>query len=61
VTPGYFETMGIPLLSGRLFAESDDGKAGNVVLVDEELAKKFWLTLTPSARECTRPRAQRIL
>jgi predicted permease len=42
VTPGYFETMGIPLLSGRLFAESDDGKAGNVVLVDEELAKKFW-------------------
>jgi predicted permease len=42
VTPGYFETMGIPLLRGRLFAESDDGTAGNVVLVDERLAKKFW-------------------
>jgi predicted permease len=42
VTPGYFETMGIPLLSGRLFAESDDGTAGNVILVDETLAKKFW-------------------
>ncbi len=42
VTPGYFETMGIPLLSGRLFDEGDDGTAGNVVLVDEMLAKKFW-------------------
>jgi predicted permease len=42
VTPGYFETMGIPLLSGRLFDEGDDGTAGNVVLVDERLAKKFW-------------------
>ncbi len=42
VTPGYFETMGIPLLSGRFFEESDDGTAGNVILVDERLAKKFW-------------------
>jgi len=42
VTPGYFETMGIPLLSGRLFDEGDDGTAGNVVLVDERLARKFW-------------------
>jgi predicted permease len=42
VTPGYFETMGIPLLSGRLFEEGDDGTAGNVILVDEQLAKKFW-------------------
>ncbi len=41
-TPGYFEAMGIPLLSGRWFEESDDGTAGNVVLVDERLAKKFW-------------------
>jgi predicted permease len=42
VTPGYFETMGIPLLSGRFFEENDDGTAGNVILVDERLAKKFW-------------------
>ena len=47
VTPGYFETMGIPLLSGRLFQESDDGAAGNVILVDERLAKKFWPDLDP--------------
>ncbi|MGH9335024.1 MAG: FtsX-like permease family protein, partial [Vicinamibacteria bacterium] len=41
-TPGYFEAMGIPLLQGRLFEESDDGTAGNVVIVDERLARKFW-------------------
>jgi predicted permease len=42
VTPGYFEAMGIPLVRGRLFEESDGGPAGKVVLVDEKLAKKFW-------------------
>jgi predicted permease len=50
VTPGYFETMGIPLLSGRLFLESDDGTAGNVILVDERLAKKFWPDSDPVGR-----------
>jgi predicted permease len=34
--------MGIRLIRGRLFEESDDGTAGNVVLVDERLAEKFW-------------------
>ncbi len=42
VTPGYFEALGIPLVRGRLFEEGDDGTAGNVVLVDERLAQKFW-------------------
>jgi predicted permease len=47
VTPGYFETMGIPLLKGRLFEDSDDGSAGNVVLVDDRLAQKFWPDADP--------------
>ncbi len=42
VTPGYFEAMGIPILRGRLFEESDDQSAANVILVDERLAEKFW-------------------
>jgi predicted permease len=50
VTPGYFETMGIPLLGGRFFEEGDDGTAGNVVLVDERLAEKFWPGADPIGR-----------
>jgi putative ABC transport system permease protein len=39
VTPGYFETAGIPLLRGRLLKESDRAGAPTVALVSESLAK----------------------
>src|SRR5262249_47274268 len=39
VTPGYFETAGIPLLRGRLLEESDRAGAPAVALVTESLAK----------------------
>jgi putative ABC transport system permease protein len=42
VSPGYFETMGIPLVRGRDFLESDrDGRPG-VVVVSEALARRYW-------------------
>jgi putative ABC transport system permease protein len=41
--PGYFETMGIPLVAGRSFSELDGQNAGApVVIVDEALARRFW-------------------
>ena len=42
VGPRYFETMRIPLLSGRGFRRQDDLGAPRVVVVNEALAKQFW-------------------
>jgi len=42
VTPGYFEAMGIPLIKGRTFQETDLANGRQVAVVDEVLAKKYW-------------------
>jgi putative ABC transport system permease protein len=42
VTPGYFETMGIRLLAGRGFADTDAADGPPVVVVSETLARTFW-------------------
>jgi putative ABC transport system permease protein len=34
--------MGIPLLQGRLFTERDNAEARGVVLINEEMARRFW-------------------
>jgi putative ABC transport system permease protein len=40
VTPGYFQTMGIPLLYGRDFTDADAKGAQLVTIIDERLARK---------------------
>ena len=43
VTPGYFETMKIPLLAGRTFVRGDlDTEAPTVVIVNESFAKRYF-------------------
>jgi predicted permease len=43
VGSGAFETMGIPLLQGRLFDDNDHRvEAESVVIVDQELARRYW-------------------
>jgi putative ABC transport system permease protein len=41
-SPGYFETMGIPLLRGRAFTEGDTNEAQPVVVVNQTLAEREW-------------------
>lgn len=42
VTLGYFETMRIPLLGGRLFNDHDGPNAPSVAVINETMARKFW-------------------
>ncbi len=42
VSPGYFEMMRMPLVSGRTFEETDREGAAPVVMVNEAFARRFW-------------------
>ncbi len=42
VTPQFFAAMGIPLLSGRDFTESDDGGRQAVLVVNQAFARRFF-------------------
>jgi putative ABC transport system permease protein len=42
ITPNYFHSMGIRLLKGREFTEHDDAGAPDVMIVNEELARRSW-------------------
>ena len=41
VSPGYFATLGIPLLSGREFTEADGTAAPKVAIASEAMVKRF--------------------
>ena len=47
ITPGYFQTMGIPLLAGRDIAESDHSGGDPVVVIGAAAAKKWWPGRSP--------------
>jgi predicted permease len=42
VTPGYFDTMGMHLLTGRGFTAKDDAKATRVAIVNASFAKHYF-------------------
>jgi predicted permease len=47
VSPGYFDAMGIELLDGRMFEEGDGPDQPNVIVIDEQLARRFWPDRSP--------------
>jgi putative ABC transport system permease protein len=42
VTPEYFQLLGIPLLHGRVFGDSDNDQAPNVAVVNEAFAQTYF-------------------
>ncbi len=49
-TPRYFETMGIPIVSGRAFARTDTAGARRVAVVSESAAARYWPGEEPIGR-----------
>jgi predicted permease len=47
VTPGYFETLSIPIVQGRSFTDHDNETAPHAIIVDERLARHFWPNRSP--------------
>jgi predicted permease len=50
VTPGYFETLQMPLLAGRSFTQSDGPDAQPVTIVNSTFAHKFFHETNPMDR-----------
>jgi predicted permease len=42
VSPGYFRTLGMPLIAGRVFTDEDDANHPPVVIVNETMARRYW-------------------
>ena len=50
VTPGYFDTLQMPLLAGRTFADADGANTQRVAVVNQAFARKFYGGSNPVGR-----------
>ncbi len=41
-SPGYFETMEVPIVAGRAFTDADGPDAPRVAIVNETMARRYW-------------------
>lgn len=53
VAPGYFATLGTPLVSGREFTDRDTAAAPMVAIVNESFARHFFADASPLGRHVT--------
>ena len=57
VTPNYFHLLGIPLLRGRVFNDSDNDTAPQVAVINEAFARTYWPAQNPLGKRFKRNRA----
>ncbi len=55
VTPGYFDTLQIPVLAGRAFTDSDSPDAQPVVIINQAFTRKFFQGTSPVGRSLLFP------
>src|SRR5207248_1522819 len=51
VTPDYFRTLRIPLRAGRPFDAHDDDRGVEVIIINEEAARRFWPGQNPIGQQ----------
>jgi len=42
ISSNYFDTLGVPLLQGRMFTELDTRETTGVMIINEKMASRFW-------------------
>jgi putative ABC transport system permease protein len=47
VSADYFQTLGIPLVQGRIFTDRDNADAPAVAIINQSAVKRFWPGLNP--------------
>ncbi len=50
VDDGYFSTLGIPVLAGRVFTTSETAKSPEAVVINRTMAEKYWPNQDPIGR-----------
>lgn len=51
ISPGYFKTLGVPLLKGRTFTPQDGPAAPGVVIVNHRMADHLWPNKSPLGQQ----------
>ena len=49
--PNYFETIGIPVLRGRVFGNEDQANTPRVLVINETMANRFWPNQDPVGKQ----------
>jgi predicted permease len=57
VTPEYFHLLGIPLVGGRVFNDSDNDTGSQVAVINEAFAKEYWPNEDPLGKRFRQTRA----
>jgi len=60
VTPGYFETAGIPLMKGRIFGRTDDAGHPDVVVINEAFVAQYFPGDDPVGQRMRIPSMERM-
>jgi putative ABC transport system permease protein len=50
ISPEFFSTLRVPFVAGRTFTEAEMDRRADVVIVSEDLAKRFWSGQDPIGR-----------